>query len=46
LVFGYLLAAFTVGLVMSVLVLALGLLYLGFASGVVPGVPEVANALG
>ena len=46
LVFGYLLAAFTVGLVMSVLVLAFGLLYLGFVSGVVPEVPEVASALG
>ncbi len=46
LVLGYLLAAFTVGMVMTVLVLAIGLLYLGLVSGVVPGVPEVTSALG
>ena len=46
LVLGYLLAAFTVGVVMSVLVLTIGLVYLRFVSGVVPGVPDIASALG
>ena len=46
LVFGYLLAAFIVGLVMSVLVLTIGLVYVRFVSGAVPGVPAVASALG
>lgn len=46
LVLGYLLSAFVIGMVMSLVVLAVALVYLWLVSGVVLGLPQVATTVG
>jgi len=46
LVLGYLLGAFVIGLIMSVIVLAVSIVYLWLVSGIVLSVPQVAASLG
>jgi multidrug/hemolysin transport system permease protein len=46
LVLGYLLAAFTIGVLITVVVLAVALVYLAAVSGVALGVPELATSIG
>lgn len=46
LVLGYLLGAFVIGLAMSLVVLAVALLYLWLVSGVVLGLPQIAATVG
>ncbi|HWL02680.1 MAG TPA: ABC transporter permease [Microbacteriaceae bacterium] len=46
LVLGYLLGAFVIGLMMSLIVLAVALLYLWLVSGVVLGIPQIATTVG
>jgi multidrug/hemolysin transport system permease protein len=46
LVLGYLVSAFTIGVLITVIVLIVALLYLWLISGVVLGVPEIASSLG
>ena len=46
LVLGYLLAAFTIGVLITLIVLVVALVYLWGVSGVVLGVPEIATSIG
>lgn len=46
LVLGYLLGAFVIGLIMSVIVLAVSIVYLWLVSGIALSVPQVAASLG